>query len=206
MKLIDLSGKSFGRWFVSDYAGKSYWNCVCECGTVRKVNGKNLTLGTSSSCGCYVAEINTKHGMSRTRVYSIWEGMKQRCTNPKNKNYHLYGGAGVVVCEEWLIFENFYRDMGTPPFLNAQLDRRRPIKGYNKENCRWITPSENNYNRRGSRKPKGGLPRGVSKVNGSYVAKIRINKIAYYLGCYKDPNDAHEAYRLVANEWYGYIP
>ena len=96
MKLIDLTGKSFGRWLVSDYAGKSYWNCVCKCGTTKKVFGSNLINSKSVSCGCYAAERNTKHGMSRSRVYSIWEGMKQRCSKPSTVMSRVsYGWNGV---------------------------------------------------------------------------------------------------------------
>ena len=53
-KLVDLSSMQFGDWKVIDYAGKSYWNCVCtNCGTKKKVLASNLRNGNSASCGCH---------------------------------------------------------------------------------------------------------------------------------------------------------
>ena len=52
----DLTGKVFGRWTVLGYShftrGMTYWSCRCECGTEKKVYGKSLLSGRSTSCGC----------------------------------------------------------------------------------------------------------------------------------------------------------
>lgn len=64
-KMIDLSGKEFGKLVVEKYShtkGKPYWVCKCECGKVIVVNGGDLKLGKRVSCGC-----STKcrtHGLS----------------------------------------------------------------------------------------------------------------------------------------------
>lgn len=56
-KLIDLTGKTFGKWTVlsHDYGnerGVHYWKCKCECGNIVTVKGSSLTCGESKSCGC----------------------------------------------------------------------------------------------------------------------------------------------------------
>ena len=43
-----------------------------------------------------------KHSLSKTRLYSIYSGMKQRCYNPNNQHYSIYGGKGIKICDEWL--------------------------------------------------------------------------------------------------------
>lgn len=73
-----------------------------------------------------------------TPTYNAWAGMWQRCTNLNNPKYHRYGARGIVVCEEWEDFKKFLADMGEAPRLYV-LDRRDNDKGYNKENCRWVT-------------------------------------------------------------------
>ena len=43
--------------------------------------------------------------------YGAWADMLQRCNNPKLKNYSLYGGRGIGVCERWRSFDNFHRPL-----------------------------------------------------------------------------------------------
>lgn len=67
MKQLELKiGDKFNYWTVlsiSDFVskkGEKYYNCVCECGTIRDVRGSNLNKGTSKSCGCFVKETMSK--------------------------------------------------------------------------------------------------------------------------------------------------
>lgn len=62
MKLIDLTGKNFGRWtvesrFDTNGKGNAKWNCLCSCGTRKIVEGKTLKKGESQSCGCLRLEL-----------------------------------------------------------------------------------------------------------------------------------------------------
>lgn len=55
-RFIDLSGQRFGAWTVQKRASGQFcrttFECVCDCGSVRNVQGSNLTNRTSRSCGC----------------------------------------------------------------------------------------------------------------------------------------------------------
>lgn len=73
--------------------------------------------------------------------------MKARCLNRNNPYFHKYGGAGVSVCDEWLDFANFLRDMGDRPSREFTLDRIANAKVYSKATCRWATREEQQNNR-----------------------------------------------------------
>lgn len=96
------------------------------------------------------AESRTEHGhhgkAGRSGTYRSWDGMKQRCLNPKATGYKRYGGAGVTVSARWLDFQNFLDDMGVRPD-GTTLDRIDPSKGYEPGNCRWADRSTQNRNR-----------------------------------------------------------
>lgn len=143
-------GSVFGRWTVVailQTPGNTTAQVKCICGGEKTVRLGKLKSGESKSCGCLNIERSTTHGKTKSSVYKIWQSMLARTTNPNNIGWSDYGGRGIKVCQEWLVFENFYADMGDPP-PGLQLDREKNHLGYNKSNCKWVTPQQNNRNKR----------------------------------------------------------
>ena len=155
-KVKDMTGMVFGRLKVIEYAGENkynsaLWKCECECGKIVIVNGSCLRNGDTKSCGCYSADKTRErqkiHGLSNTRIYSIWHNMLQRCNNKNIPEYRFYGERGIKVCEDWKksskfiewAFVNGYEE-------NLTIDRIDSTKGYYPENCRWITEEEQHRN------------------------------------------------------------
>lgn len=154
IKLIDLSGRVFGRLTAIDcWSYKRYmytWKCLCSCGSECFVSRTHLLSGHTKSCGCIRSETSrakaTTHGLADSPEYRIWSAMKKRCSSPRDAGWKNYGGRGISVCESWIKFENFFSDMGhRPPGL--MLERINNDGNYEPSNCKWATRSEQMKNR-----------------------------------------------------------
>lgn len=181
-KRLELTGKIFNHWTVKKFEytrkGVSYWSCLCSCGQEKTVVGRNLTSGTSKSCGCFQKEqasiTNTTHGFSHNSnkpnklekaFYSRWQGMKQRCSNSWWEIHPTYTGVGY--CKLWETFEGFRNNQpeGRSYEIGLVLSRIGDQGDYTPENCKWVTKSENAIEANSLQKHKYRLPTGETGLS-----------------------------------------
>lgn len=156
-KFVDLTGRRFERLLVLGvsatrlYGKQLAWDCQCDCDKTKVALTSSLKAGLIKSCGCLGRDckppVGWTHGMSKYSGIKVWEGMIRRCTNPKDKDFHLYGARGIKVCERWLDVRLFAEDMGDKPDGHS-LDRIDTYGDYCVENCRWATAMEQGANKR----------------------------------------------------------
>lgn len=158
MKLQNLVGKKYGRLLVikrsESLNGKTRWLCKCDCGNECIVHGTSLKSGNTLSCGCYKAE-NAKKLYSTVRqndkhLYAVWNGIKQRCTNPNNSSYHNYGGRGIKICDEWANnYKSFYDWAIHAGYEKGkEIDRIDNDGNYEPDNCRFVYKETQANNKR----------------------------------------------------------
>lgn len=172
MRYINLTGQKFGNLTVikegdRDVRGARRWVCVCDCGGRTLSYQNHLRGGKSKSCGCNPNRINKTHGESKTRLYTIWLNMKSRCDYVISESYKNYGGRGITYDTRWGKYEFFKEDMADGYSDDKTLERVDVNKGYGKDNCIWITKSQQARNKTRYRSNTSGYT-GVSREGGEY--------------------------------------
>ncbi|HEY3499643.1 MAG TPA: hypothetical protein VGK73_33360 [Polyangiaceae bacterium] len=144
------------------------WRFRCDCGREQDGMVSPLNAGRILQCSeCAerqrLARI-TRHGHARVgrqaSEYFVWNGLRSRCNNPKNKDYKRYGGRGIRCCARWADFAAFLEDVGRRPSRQHSLDRIKNELHYScgkcnecvangwPANCRWATAKEQQRNKR----------------------------------------------------------
>jgi len=82
------------------------------------------------------------------RLRIVYKNMKQRCQNPKNKDYYCYGGRGIRVLFKSVddFVDYVANDLKVDP-RGLTIDRIDNDGHYEKGNIRFVTQAENNKNK-----------------------------------------------------------
>ena len=193
---VDLVHNRFSKLLVlgraTNVGKKTAWSCLCDCGNISIVTTNNLVAEKTKSCGCRKKEAsaakgkaNARHNMTNSPTWVSWSAMVYRCTNKNGKQYSTYKG---MLCDDWINFEKFYKDMGERP-LNYSIDRINVEKGYSLDNCRWASSKTQQNNKTNTR---------YLNIDGNKVAlmifanKLGIKKTAaqYFYSTLKKINNA----------------
>lgn len=157
----NISLQKFGRLTAVFPIGRGddkqiWWECLCDCGSIKAIRGKDIRNGKTISCGCASVErcsqkgrqsLNFRHGRCISRTYKSWAAMRGRCLCPTDDHYSMYGGRGITICPQWDSFAQFLADMGERP-VGKSLERRDVNGNYDPGNCCWATQKEQAKNRR----------------------------------------------------------
>jgi len=124
----------------------------------------NVNSGKTTRCkSCHrkitsikIGDFNRTHGETKTRLFGIWNNIKDRChnknTDNKDKKYINYRDSGITLCEEWIDDFISFRDWSLKNGYTEELDLDKDIlcdelgispKIYSPSTCMWITKSEN---------------------------------------------------------------
>lgn len=147
----EAAADTFRGWTVLGEAGRTQhgaplYRVRCKgCSTEYLRTKTNLRRNACRPCAS--RKQAQTHGLTGSALYVVWNGMLQRCKNPKHPAYARYGGRGIGVDPAWESFSVFFADMHEGYSADVHLDRRDNDRGYCKENCRWVSPATNARNR-----------------------------------------------------------
>lgn len=178
-KWLTAPGTRIEKLMIIEHAasrgGLRYVRCRCDCGKECEIAWTRLKRNRVKSCGCLVS---SKGGISHSAEYKIWKKILSRCLNPKDKSYAFYGGRGISVYCKWRIsFGAFLAHVGMRPSPKHEIDRIDNERGYEPDNLRWATRTEQMRNTRGSHRLTYD---GVTKSLADWAEEYGINRSTLY--------------------------
>ena len=151
-----LIGKVFGCLTVlseshrDPLSGQSHYTCICDCKNTVSISIAKL-LNSNHKCNCLdvniekvslISDNNNNNTIENrnTLEFEGWKDIINKCTNPSDIYYKLFGGRGIKVCDRWLnSFESFLEDMGPIPGARYVVGRTNSLSNYEPNSCKWST-------------------------------------------------------------------
>lgn len=148
--LHDRVNNGHGECFIKfEKTGYSKW---VLSSLVKKGHIKDYYKKTIYGVACK-GKIICRNNTIEKLCFHRWLSMVSRCYNKKDIGYKFYGAKGVIICDKWLIFENFYKDLkkikgyDEEKYIKHEIELDKDKFGFNKiydiNNCQFITINEN---------------------------------------------------------------
>jgi predicted DNA-binding protein (UPF0251 family) len=86
-----------------------------------------------------------KEFRKKNPLYKVYCNILERCHNPNNKKYYLYGARGIEVCHEWRkSFATFKAwALANDWQRGLDIDRKDNDRDYSPDNCQCIPRKDN---------------------------------------------------------------
>ena len=106
MKIIE----DLGQTTANDQTTKKARYAIFECTKCKKHFKARATGSVARKQTCCVECTLNKKQTYKHPLYAIWNGIRQRCYNPKRKDYPKYGGKGITMHKDWVDNYEFFMD------------------------------------------------------------------------------------------------
>ena len=187
---VDLTGKRFGHLVVLESVrseeGKLLWQCQCDCGNICTKTASVLNAGLVTSCGCARKNAAVKPGEKYGKLTTLEPTEKRSCRTVIWK----------CRCECGCITETRSTLLKNGQATNCGCVKRANDKGNFTRSLNYVDDTCIEFLEKMDvplKTSKSGV-RGVSLIrDGRYKAELTFRKKRYYLGTFKELDDAVKA-------------